>query len=105
MDDIITAHCTWEGDPEDLDFDKNAWAGGRTTPPDLQVLTAHCKGQEVRPAKHGPGRAGIAYCTEVIPAAAGGAMLQQWSCRIIGGARYTGSTCSSQRLDGAACPS
>ena len=38
--DIITAHCTWEGDPEDLDFDKNAWAGGRTDTP--RFASAHC---------------------------------------------------------------
>ena len=61
--DIITAHCTWEGDAEDSDFDKNAWAGGRTAPQGLQELTAHCEGQEVRPATPCPGRAGVAQCT------------------------------------------
>ena len=52
--DIITAHCTWEGDPEDSDFDKNAWVGRRTVPQSMQVLAAHCQGQEVRHAKPCP---------------------------------------------------
>ena len=80
--DIITAHCTWEGDPEDSDFDKNAWVGRRAAPQSLQELAAHCQGQEVRPAKPRPMREMVPPACQGVPAAAAGSQLQDEGAEI-----------------------